>query len=108
MRMVCADKAPSKIDWKWLHSEKMPYRTLCGIRQHWENLKRHDKVKAERELKKTRFIVSRKSLYESDDSSEENEDEDSQYRYSGGDSQSGDGPEKEGEGNTNGMPALTE
>lgn len=83
MRELCGNKEQSRIDWMSIQKEKMPYRTVCGIRQHWENMQRRDKLRKMNVPRDTRLSLdvdeSRRSLYESDESSESEGEDGSHY-----------------------------
>merc|ERR1739838_447182 len=105
MRECCGNKEQSRIDWASIQKEKMPYRTVCGIRQHWENMQRRDKLqqrKVAREVGHSYDVdQSRRSLYESDENSESEEGDGTHYSDSEGDRGTEDERLRE-------MPELTE
>jgi len=80
MRELCGNQEQSRIDWTMIQREKMPYRTICGIRQHWENMQKRDRAQhgqvsvTQSRSDSTDAMESRKALYESDNSSDEDED----------------------------------
>ena len=115
MRELCGNQEQSRIDWTMIQREKMPYRTICGIRQHWENMQKRDRAQhgqvsvTQSRSDSTDAMESRKALYESDNSSDEDEDSHEETHSEDDDDAQGEhGQTEHVTGERVKMPKLTE
>ena len=44
-KLIIDNNTESRIDWVGIQKNSMPYRTICGIKQHWDLMQRRDRAK---------------------------------------------------------------